>query len=203
MSLTWRLIPFSSLVAQAWKNGQGQTRQIALQPDRANGDGFLWRISAADVATDSMFSEWPGIDRHLVVTHGGPLRLTSATGMQRVLAPWQCFSFAGETRFECRLLAGPVRDFNLMLRRGRAQGRILPWSGTRTFRICARHHLWYCAYGSCIVTGAGLPGAMKLGAGDSMLVRAPRQDFGALVSLVPAADGATMGVEARIDDVPA
>ena len=38
-----------------WKNGLGETAQIAISPDGAALDGFEWRISMAHVEADGPF----------------------------------------------------------------------------------------------------------------------------------------------------
>jgi environmental stress-induced protein Ves len=40
-------------------------------------------------------------------------------------APFEPYSFSGDDTIDCTLVDGPVRDFNLMLRRGR---RAAAWS---------------------------------------------------------------------------
>ncbi len=53
-----------------WKNGGGETVEIAVAPqDAALGD-FDWRISMATVAADGPFSIFPGIDRTLSILSG-------------------------------------------------------------------------------------------------------------------------------------
>ncbi|HAJ22213.1 MAG TPA: HutD-family protein, partial [Rhodospirillaceae bacterium] len=55
-----------------WKNGGGITREIALKEDE---DGFLWRLSIADVRTDGPFSSFPDRHRILTVIAGVGMRL--------------------------------------------------------------------------------------------------------------------------------
>ena len=49
-----------------WKNGGGETAEIAVSPPGAALDDFDWRLSMARVETDGPFSAFPGIDRTLV-----------------------------------------------------------------------------------------------------------------------------------------
>src|SRR6516164_1536547 len=58
-----------------WKNGQGATREILVHPEGASLDGFMWRISMAQVNAPGAFSVFPGCDRILCVVNGGPLLL--------------------------------------------------------------------------------------------------------------------------------
>jgi len=48
-----------------WKNGGGETVEIAISPQGAGLADFDWRVSMATVASDGPFSVFPGIDRTL------------------------------------------------------------------------------------------------------------------------------------------
>lgn len=120
---TVRFIPASELHPQPWKNGGGVTRQLAIYPEHATQDDFIWRVSAADLTQPGPFSTWCDVDRILVLTGGESLLLTrTETGQHQRLMRGERIYFAGETPFEAALPDGPVRDFNLMLRRKQAHG---------------------------------------------------------------------------------
>ena len=59
-----------------WKNGKGETIEVAVHPPGATLETFDWRISMAAVVEDGDFSSFAGIDRTLAVLGGGPLGLT-------------------------------------------------------------------------------------------------------------------------------
>ena len=101
-----------------WKNGGGMTTEIAVHPPGAGLDGFLWRISIADIATSGPFSTFPGIDRTIMLLVDRPMELRSDAGSV-TLRQYAPHAFAGEERIGGALGDGPVRDFNVMARRGR------------------------------------------------------------------------------------
>jgi environmental stress-induced protein Ves len=111
--------------AQPWKNGGGVTREVAVFPDGADMATFDWRISIAEVAEAGPFSCFEGVDRVLTVLEGelaltfegrrDPVRLTSAS------APYR---FAGDVLVSGALPGGPVRDLNVMVRRGLVDARV-------------------------------------------------------------------------------
>ena len=104
-----------------WKNGGGTTTEIwkAAGPDGA----ILWRLSIADVAADGPFSEFPGIDRWIMVVQGKGMELDIAgAGTKRVEKHLEPLAFSGDAATVCRLIEGPIRDFNLMVARSFAQG---------------------------------------------------------------------------------
>ncbi|MFI6849209.1 HutD family protein [Kitasatospora sp. NBC_00085] len=105
--------------ATAWLNGGGVTREVAGFPAGAGLDAFDWRVSLADVASAGPFSVFPGIDRLITLVDGPGMALTVDGDEHRVDAPFRPFAFSGDAATDCRLLGGPVVDFNVMTRRGR------------------------------------------------------------------------------------
>ena len=69
-----RLLPAAGHRRMPWKNGGGETVEIAISPADAGLDGFDWRLSMATVATDGPFSVFPGIDRSLAVIRGAGIQ---------------------------------------------------------------------------------------------------------------------------------
>lgn len=99
------------VVAQPWKNGGGVTRQLL-----SDGADWRWRISLAEINSDGPFSAYPGVERWFAVVDGAGVELTLA-GAPTVLRPHDLpLRFDGALAPSCRLLAGPTRDLNLMLR---------------------------------------------------------------------------------------
>ena len=109
-----------------WKNGGGETLEIAVLPSDISAGGFDWRISMATVAADGPFSNFPQIDRTLTVIDGDAIELSvegkSAVLLDQAAAP---YSFPGDAPTSGRLRNGPIADLNVMVRRG------LPYSVTR------------------------------------------------------------------------
>ncbi|CAH2774806.1 MAG: Conserved hypothetical protein (perhaps related to histidine degradation) [uncultured Caballeronia sp.] len=114
------MIRADSLTPMPWKNGGDVTREIAAGPPGVSLDAFAWRLSLADVASDSAFSTFAGVDCVLVLLEGASMRLTKAGGRVHSLdAPLALVHFAGETPIRATLDDGPARDFNVMVRRDR------------------------------------------------------------------------------------
>lgn len=110
-----------------WKNGGGETREIACWPPGAGVGGFDWRISVARIARSGPFSAFPGIDRQIMLLEGGGVRLLSqSAGIDHVLdQPWQPFAFAGDVPLDCELLDTPCSDFNVMTLRNKWKAELL------------------------------------------------------------------------------
>ena len=60
-----------------WKNGGGETAEIAVFPEGAGLDEFDWRISMARVEAGGPFSRFPGVDRTLSILEGEGMVLES------------------------------------------------------------------------------------------------------------------------------
>jgi uncharacterized protein len=114
-----RVVRNHDLIRVPWKNGGGTTAEIASFPEGSGFETFGWRISMADVETDGPFSTFPGIDRTLIVLRGGGLELDVEGASMILDEPSSKLSFSGDDATVGRLLSGPIRDLNVMTRRGR------------------------------------------------------------------------------------
>jgi uncharacterized protein len=140
------LIDTSALPAVAWKNGGGTTRTVAVSPEGAGFDDFVWRVSIAEVGQSGGFSVFPGVDRTILLLDGAGMVLDRSDGVsQAVTTAFESYAFRGEDVIDARLVNGPSRDFNVMVRRGRARASVrvwdradaMPWAGEAWF-FCAR-----------------------------------------------------------------
>jgi environmental stress-induced protein Ves len=101
------------VAAQPWRNGGGVTRELLARPDAA---AWRLRVSVADVAADGPFSVFPGVTRWFAVLEGAGVVLTIDGVEHRCVAGGEALAFAGKAVTQCRLIDGPTRDLNLMLR---------------------------------------------------------------------------------------
>jgi environmental stress-induced protein Ves len=110
-----------------WRNGRGRTEELAIWPtgaDVGRGD-FDGRISASRVEEPGPFSSFVGFERVIVVTSGQGLVLTHGADAARVrLRPLEPYRFDGGLATRAELVAGPVDDFNVFARRGRARADV-------------------------------------------------------------------------------
>lgn len=98
---------------QPWRNGGGVTRELLAWPD---SDDWRVRISVADIEADGPFSTFPGVERWFAVLQGGGVALSIDGAEQPCRVGDEALAFSGESSASCRLLAGPSRDLNFMLR---------------------------------------------------------------------------------------
>ena len=139
----------------SWKNGGGRTTEIASYPAGAGFDRFDWRVSVANVEQNGPFSAFPGVDRTLVLLQGAGMILTGAGEPLEVHVHYEPVKFAGDVAIECTLTDGPVRDFNLMVRRQQARAELAIVHGSAEAIASARFQLCYAAVGVCECLIAG------------------------------------------------
>lgn len=136
--------------AQPWRNGGGVTHELlawpALPADEAPAADWTVRVSVADITQDGPFSPFPGIDRCFTVLEGDGVVLALGDATLRLTPDDPPLAFDGASAPGCRLVRGPTRDLNLMVRRSagpawmqRASvqdpwGEGLTWRGLYTHR---------------------------------------------------------------------
>lgn len=173
--------------AMPWKNGRGVTREIAVFPPYSAlvDQSFLWRISLADVTRDCEFSSFPGYDRTLLPAEGNGMALSFDTAPAvEIRERWRPVHFQGEWHTRCRLLDGPVTDFNIMTARAqlshtcevlRRQPHALAWQPrSETLMV-------YCCQGE--VTLDGVYGRRIALEAEHTLLLQPHADAAASASL--------------------
>ena len=157
-------LPASGYRAMPWKNGQGITHEIAREP--VTGDSFLWRLSIAEVAADGDFSLFAGIARTISLIEGAGMELAfDEAPRKRIDEKFQPFDFSGDWHCRCRLIGGPIRDFNLMVDRARmkAETKVLrPGEAEREIDVGPGRLLIYCGAGEVAA------GGFSAAAGDTL-----------------------------------
>lgn len=140
-------ISLASLSPVPWKNGGGITRNLAVEPEGASFDDFLWRLSFAEVNSSGEFSSFPGVDRTILLWTGNGMLLKKMGAETFALTHAAgAYAFRGEDEIEATLIDGPTVDFNVMVRRGRCTASVTRYSyeakvtrgAQQAFFICAR-----------------------------------------------------------------
>lgn len=150
------------------------TDEIALEAHPNDPTRFLWRVSVAAVASDGPFSSFPGVDRILMLVEGAGMDLhMGAETPRRVDRPFEPIAFAGETPVDCRLIDGPVRDFNVMTERALATATLEVAVGTsdRGAIELRREHIVVVLRGA--VTAVAEAQAFRLETLDALMLSGP------------------------------
>ena len=131
-----RLLAQTNFKTMPWKNGGGETVEIMSWPEGAPVSDFEWRISMAHVAHDGPFSNFPNIDRHLVVLKGNGLILQVGNAPACRLKPDSpAYAFPGDSPTMATLSDGPIQDLNVMVRRGHWRAALVDHLLNETFKI--------------------------------------------------------------------
>jgi environmental stress-induced protein Ves len=117
------IIEPASFRAMPWRNGLGTTIEL-LKQGLPDGKGFAWRLSMADVTTNGEFSNFSGYERTLLLLEGNGLTLACDGANHRLEKPLQSARFSGDDQTFATLHDGPVKDFNVMVRRQLCSARV-------------------------------------------------------------------------------
>lgn len=117
-----QIIRWRDLTQQPWKNGGGTTREVWAE--KGSGNGFDWRVSVAEVSAPGAFSLFPGYDRIIMPLSDWGMQLILDGNPYQELQPLRPFVFPGELAISAELPHGPVTDFNFIVRREFAHGRL-------------------------------------------------------------------------------
>lgn len=150
-----------------WKNGGGETVEIAVSPDSAGLADFDWRVSMATVAADGPFSVFPSIDRTLSILEGEGMTLV-IEGREPVLLTQESdpLPFAADAQTSATLVDGAITDLNVMTRRGRLTHSVrrIGIDGRKELALGSETALVLCHRGHLDI------GDRTLSAGDCLLV---------------------------------
>jgi uncharacterized protein len=137
-----------------WKNGRGETAEIAIWPrgaDFASG-AFEWRVSRAAIVEDGPFSNFSGHDRTLVLLTGEGIEIEhgAAAGPRR-LRSFEPHVFRGDWPTTARLVAGAVTDFNVLHARARITAHVDVVTAPVAIPLNTDHLLIHCVSGTVAV----------------------------------------------------
>ena len=179
-------------VTTSWSGGT--TTQLTIAPvGAAYADrDFLWRVSSATVELDeSDFTALPDYHRY-ISTVRGDMALSHNVGAELTLHPGDVHDFDGGANTHSR---GRCTDFNLMLRKGKADGamsslRLTAGSHCFTPDVGTECVLLFCAAGGALVRCGGEN--CRVAAGESVCT-----DGGAPLTLDCAEDALFMAAQMR------
>ncbi|NVD41453.1 HutD family protein [Ensifer sp. HO-A22] len=169
-----KLLPASGHKRMPWKNGGGETVEIAVFPEGASLSQFDWRVSMATVASDGPFSAFPGIDRTLSILEGNGMTLLiegrAPAPLTQASAP---LAFPADTATSAKLIDGTIVDLNVMTRRGKLTHHVrrLVVEGEGPLASEAAATMLLCHRGAVTLDGSGQ--TVALSAGDAVLASGP------------------------------
>ncbi len=122
-----------------WKNGGGETIEIARTPQHSTLDTFDWRISRARVDGSGPFSPFPGIDRTLAILDGEGIALRFSDSDSVIVSQHTPpLAFSGETKVDADLVNGTITDLNVMTRREGLRHRLTAFAKGQSASVSMR-----------------------------------------------------------------
>jgi environmental stress-induced protein Ves len=162
-------LPASGYQRQLWKNGKGETCEIA----RDDRSVFHWRISTATLVTDGAFSRFPGYDRILILLDGGPITLQLGGQTAVELERLDSHSFPGDTDVFMKIMA-PGHDLNIFTLRDAARAFadfVALGDKEEIIELKGKERFFYCISGQAEIALAGDLGESRtLEGGDTLRI---------------------------------
>ncbi len=151
----YSIIPQSDYLRMPWKNGLGETLEIAVH---RNNDQVQYRVSQAAVVEDGVFSDFNGLHRTLVLLQGQGMLLThqnnEKTYNHNLKQPLAIANFAGGDVTHASLADGKIEDLNIMVREGKVTSMVEAVFSPSSFKVentdCTRFSAFY-ANSDCIL----------------------------------------------------
>ena len=174
-------IAIESVPSVPWKNGGGTTRTLAVEPEGAGLDNFIWRISLAEIHVSGSFSAFPGIDRTILLWRGEGVVLSSPAWPDHALVELRLpFSFLGEEKVTCQLLGESTADLNIMVQRGAAVATIRTETTEVKLTDSCDDIVIFCAAGDGYIL---LPDSQRVALNEGLFLRVSNVDDG--ITIVP------------------
>jgi environmental stress-induced protein Ves len=99
-----------------WKNGKGETIEMAINPG-ATSDDFDWRLSMASVVDDGVFSNFSGYTRNLILIEGDGIDLQhNDSKIDKLSHLLDYATFDGGSKTMANLHGSAITDFNVITR---------------------------------------------------------------------------------------
>ena len=174
----FQIIRPDAFVTARWKNGGGVTHEIA----RDSADPWAWRFSIAEVASDGPFSRFEGMSRILTVIEGAGITLRAGNWTAKALLRVPV-AFSGDTPIDSTLVAGPIRDLNVIFDAGRVAATVAVVTGATPVRADGLTGI-LCLEGTVRVDGQSL-GLMAFALGERGVVELGADAVAVVVRLTP------------------
>ncbi|MGB2739118.1 MAG: HutD family protein [Cognaticolwellia sp.] len=110
------IIPPSQFKSVPWKNGKGETIEMAINSG-GTLDHFNWRLSMASVVEDGIFSNFTGYTRNLILIEGDGINLQhNDNKIDRLTNLLDVSTFDGGNKTVGNLHSNEITDFNIITR---------------------------------------------------------------------------------------
>lgn len=109
-----QIIPPGEFREIPWKNGQGNTLELAINPG-GTAENFDWRLSIATITNSGLFSNFSGYTRNQVLLSGNGMKLVhNGKTVDLFNQPFDKARYSGDSQTVATLIDGSVTAFNLI-----------------------------------------------------------------------------------------
>ena len=118
------IIPPTQFKTVPWKNGQGETIEMLINPG-GSLENFDWRLSMANVVEDGAFSNFSGYTRNLILIAGDGINLQhNDNKIDRLTRLLDISTFDGGDKTVGNLQSNEITDFNIITRTERITTKV-------------------------------------------------------------------------------
>lgn len=144
-----KIIPPEQFKTIPWKNGKGDTCELAIN-EGGTLDDFDWRISIAGVVEEGLFSDFSGYWRNLVLIEGNGIVLEHDIDLEHDKEAKQSTdvlknllsvaTFDGSCKTHGRLINGPIKDLNVITKVAKYKTTVMTHSTLKTVELPRCEH---------------------------------------------------------------
>lgn len=169
-----KTIPPNQFKKTPWKNGKGETTELAIN-DGGTLEDFDWRISMAKVTEDGAFSYFIGYLRNLILIAGNGMDLQhDQAKIDRLDRRLSFATFDGASDTVATLSAGPIIDINVITRADKYAVDVATYPGRQTVKLQPCTHCFvFCLDDDAVVTSEHDSEHAVLNAGHLMQLEQP------------------------------
>jgi len=164
-----KIIPPEQFKKTPWKNGKGETTELAIS-EGGTLENFDWRISMAKVVEDGTFSYFIGYLRNLILIDGKGMDLQhDQSRVDRLGRVLSFATFDGGCDTVARLTSGPIIDINVITRASKYEVAIATYTDRQVVELheCALCFI-YCLDEEATLTSQDNSVHISLSAGHLM-----------------------------------
>jgi len=153
----------------AWKNGKGETTELAIS-DGGTLEDFDWRLSMANVVEDGAFSYFTGYCRNLILIDGNGIDLQHDEARTDRLDSLLSFAtFDGSCNTVATLKSGPIVDINVITKTNKYRATITTCTDRQDVKLRSCTHCFiYCLNTDALLSSQNESTNTTLNAGHLM-----------------------------------
>lgn len=153
-----------------WKNGKGETTELAINQG-GSLDNFEWRLSIASVVENGEFSDFSGYDRNLVLIQGQGIQLQhDESKLDSLDERLDLASFDGASKTLGTLKGGAIKDLNLITSHKHFRSKVTTYCAKQNVTVAPCSLCFIYSLTDTLQITSTLSGAQTLALGHLMQI---------------------------------